>query len=203
MTGFDVYKKYVAIKTHFNDCNYDYIKHKGRINATYSSYTRRKDRNFFEKLAKKRMDYVIPFLVANFVADKNLWIGELVINEESFDIYFEWRRKISRLFSHSKMEMEKIRAFLNARNLSFNDLFAVEEGTQPIIFRLVLQRFISIETYIIMDTFLDFSSRFDRLLKNDFIYEQWSTKIKAYAPFLNLDKEKCRNVIKEVFLKEA
>jgi len=201
LSGFEVFQHYVALKSHFNTPSYDYIKYRAKTTVKRSSYEKRNDKAFFERLANRNMDYIIPYLVANFVENENLWVGDLTLNQESEEIYFAWRKRMSRLFTTARSDMENIRDFLANRSLTFNDLFVVKEGSQPIIFRLLVQRYITLETYIIMDTVLGFSARFDRMLKNDYIYEQWSLKIKKYAPFLNLDKAKCHDEVKEIFLK--
>jgi len=199
MTGYDVYRHYCGLKAHFNSV-YDYIKYGGKVKAKYSTYERRNDKVLFERLANKNMAYIIPFLVANFVYCDNLWIGDLVINKEAEDIYFSWKKKMSTLFRTSEEELRKVDAFLEARELNFNHLFEVEEDQQPVIFRLMTQRFISLETYIILDYAIGFSERFDRLLSDDIIYKKWSDKIKAYKPFLELPPDKCLVVCKKVFL---
>jgi len=149
------------------------------------------------------MDYIIPFLVANFVANNNLWVGDLTINQESEEVYFEWRKKLSRIFTSAREDMTNIREFLSARNLHFDDLFAIKEGEQPIIFRLLVQRYISLETYIIMDIALNFGVRFDKRLHYDPIYERWGLKIRKYKPFLRLDQEKCLEEVKNVFVRNT
>jgi len=196
--GFEVYQHYCAIKAHFNS-TYDYFKYSGKIKARRSSYQKRDDKNFFDLLAKKNMAYVIPFLVANFVTDKNLWVGDLVMNLEAEENYFAWKKKMSRLFMEAEEELSKVNQFMEARNILFNDLFAIKEDSQPILFRLMAQRFISLETYIIVDVALGFRKTFDTGLEDDIVYRRWAKKITAYEPFLNLPKAKCLNLVRKIF----
>ena len=50
MTPFEVYKQYVAVKLHFNNEKYDYIKCNGRTkNITQNSFAKRRDKYYFEK----------------------------------------------------------------------------------------------------------------------------------------------------------
>jgi len=201
MDGYYVYQEYCGLKAHFNN-KYNYLKY-GKVRAKRATYERRKDKAFFERLAKKNMSYIIPFLVANFVSNHNLWIGDLVINKEAEDTYFQWKKKMSRLFMEATNEMSKVACFMKARDITFNRLFVVKEDEQPIIFRLMTQRFISLETYVIMDLALDFIPSFDQELDDDIIYKQWSDKVAAYKPFLQLPKEKCLIYVRKAFLSDS
>jgi len=198
-TGYECYTLYCALKAHFNS-SYDFVKYGGKIKPPkYSTYEKRRDRHFFERLANKNMDYILPFFVANFVANENLWIGDLVINLEGEEIYFAWKKKLSRIFTATSTEMKDLKSFIDTRDLKFDDLFSSKDGQQPIIFRLLTERFISLETYLIIDSILGFSSRLDKLLVNDLIYEKWSMKVKKYKPFVNIDKDRFKKEMISIF----
>ena len=51
MTGFEVYKVYLALKQHFTKQEYDYFKYHGKVRANENSFEQRRDRYFFKKLA--------------------------------------------------------------------------------------------------------------------------------------------------------
>ena len=53
MTGYEVYKMYLALKQHFTNDKYDYRKYRGRVNASEKAFEERRDRYFFKKLATK------------------------------------------------------------------------------------------------------------------------------------------------------
>ena len=53
MTGFEVYKTYLALKQHFTKTDYDYEKYRGKVRASEQSFEQRLDRYFFKKLAVK------------------------------------------------------------------------------------------------------------------------------------------------------
>jgi len=53
VTGFEVYKMYLALKQHFTKDNYDYVKYRGKVTASEKSFEERRDRYFFKKLATK------------------------------------------------------------------------------------------------------------------------------------------------------
>jgi len=201
VTPFEVYGKYVAIKAHFNT-KYDYIKFNGKIKTNYSTFEKRKDKVLFIRLANKNWDYIIPFMIANFVANENLWIGDLILNAESETTYFAWKKKRARIYTETRTELEAIQKFIEKHDLHFNDLFKIDNEKLPIIFRLMIQRFISMETYLILDMILHFSKSFESLLDNP-IYSKWEFKLRKYNSFLALDEKRCRDLVTDVFLNNA
>ena len=56
MTAFDCYKTYLAIKQHFTQPAYDYFRYYGATSASMTSFNRRKDKYFFEKMSRQKTD---------------------------------------------------------------------------------------------------------------------------------------------------
>ena len=83
MSAFEAYKEYIALKNHFTKADYDYIKYNGKTGLKYTSFEKRKDKVFFEKLSK--IENVCDFLVANFSIDPSTprgWchlVGQLLL----------------------------------------------------------------------------------------------------------------------------
>jgi len=199
VSPFDIYEKYVALKAHFNSEKYDYMKFGGKIGCRRSSFENRKDKKVFEQLSRKNWDYIIPYMIANFVANQNLYIGDLIFNQESETTYFDWKRKRARLYTETKEELSSIKSFMEKQDVSFNELFLIKDDQLPIIFRLMIQRFISMETYIILDIVLGFSESFSVLLE-DVVYKQWELKLRKYKVFMSVDAIRCQKIVKAVFL---
>jgi len=65
MSAFECYKEYVALKNHFTQKSYDYVKYNGKTSVKADSFNSRKDKIFFEKLAKHKDPK--GFLIANLV----------------------------------------------------------------------------------------------------------------------------------------
>ena len=75
MTGFEVYKMYLALKQHFTKENYDYHTYNGKVRASETSFEQRRDRYFFKKLATKYKDSeLLNYFVANFIVDPKGYI---------------------------------------------------------------------------------------------------------------------------------
>ena len=87
MTGFEVYKMYLALKQHFTRDNYDYQKYNGKVSASEKAFEERRDRFFFKKLATKYSEKdILGYFVANFVSDPKGYIGSF-----SRDVYTKWK----------------------------------------------------------------------------------------------------------------
>ena len=196
MTDFETYKTYLAFKNHFTKKDYDYFKYCGRSRASISSFHKRKDRYFFERLSRQKNDDEIKaYFVANFVEcddPDRLWIGEIIRSGE--DTYTNWMKRSQSLFYLFKTEIE---VFIRKDN--FEELFDCKTGNHPEILKKHLQKAISIETITILDLILEFTKRFDKKL-TDPVWEFISLRIRKYKPFINIDVEKYKEVLKEIVL---
>ena len=107
MTGFDCYRTYLAFKNHFTKDNFDYFKYGGKTNATTSSFNKRKDKYFFEKMSRQKKDEdIVDYFTAIFSQcddPQRVWIGEII--ETGEDKYNDWKKKIQSLNYLFKQEM--------------------------------------------------------------------------------------------------
>ena len=107
---FDAYKSYLSLKNHFTKEKYDYHKYCGKSRATVKSFYKRKDRFWFEKLARNKSDKeVIEFFVSNFIDctdPAKLWIGEMI--REGEDRYVSWKKRTQSLSYLFKEETDKV-----------------------------------------------------------------------------------------------
>lgn len=196
MTDFETYKTYLAFKSHFTKETYDYHKYCGRSRASKDSFYKRTDRYFFERLSRQKNDEEIKaYFVANFVEcsdPERLWIGDII--REGEDVYKEWLKKSQSLSYLFKTEAE---VFIHKKN--FEELFDCKTGNHPEILKKYLQKGITLETITILDMILGYVKNFDKKL-TDPIWNFVSLRIRKYRPFLNIDVEKYKNVLKEIVL---
>jgi len=196
MTPIEVYKTYLAFKNHFTKPNYDYFQYCGKSRASKESFNKRKDRYFFERMSRQKSDDEIrQYFLANFVEcddPAKLWIGEIIESGERN--YSNWLKRSQSLFYLFKTETQ---VFIRKDN--FNGLFEVHGASHPEILKKYLQNAISIETLVIIDMILNFSKNFDKKLL-DPVWESVSLRIKKYRSFLNIDKEKYIQTLKEIVL---
>ena len=109
MMPFDAYRCYLSLKNHFTKEKYDYHKYCGKSRATVQSFYKRKDRFWFEKLARQKDDKeVIDFFVSNFITctdPSKLWIGEMI--ERAKTDILHGRKEISLSLMSSEKKLKK------------------------------------------------------------------------------------------------
>ena len=193
---FDAYRCYLSMKNHFTKDKYDYHKYRGKVRATNQAFYKRKDRFWFEKLARNKSDQeVVEFFVSNFITCTDpgkLWIGELIKDGEGR--YTEWKKRNQSLSYVFKEETESL--FSDG---DFDSMFAMDGTRHPQILKEYLRKNISIETLVILDKILGFRENFDSHLK-DPVWETVSMRIKKYSPFLNIDVQRYKQILKQVVL---
>lgn len=82
----------------------------------------------------------------------------------------------------------------------FDSMFECKQHQHPLILKKHLQNAITIETMVILDIILGYTKRFDKKMESDPVWETVSTKIKKYKPFLNINENKCKQILKEIVL---
>jgi len=195
--GLDAYKTYLAIRNHFKT-DYDYFKYNGKLKITQDSFLKRRDKFFFAKLQRKyKKKELVYFFVANFINDENMWSGSLV-GAESEKVYLEWLKYAESMKYNFKIECEKLQNELEMKEQTFDSLFAINTNSHPILLSKLLGGHISIETFSIMDIVLNFTARWNKVI-DDFSYDNVKQKVAKYKPFLPIDKEVYKEIMRKVF----
>jgi len=191
MDAFEAYKQYVALKSHFTTKTYDYFKYNGAVNAKRDRFDVRKDKYFFHKLSKHKD--LTNFLVALFVyGKKDQWVGDLVRNEESDQLYREWLKVKESLTYVFMSDLEKF-------NEDLVSSFVIQDGQHPHALHLLLRKEIHIETFIILNDIMRFTSMWNREISEQTIWPEVRLKCKKYHPFLEYDREKLKKIIVDKF----
>lgn len=191
MTSYECYKLYLAIKQHFTKDNYDYFKYNGKVRSNPASFEKRKDKIFFQKLAKH--EDVEGFLVANLVINPKSWIKELAYSEEAEQNYRDWLKKKQSLTYIFKRELS---------NLSddFNSNFTITgDNPHPNLLMLYLGGHVSLETLCLLLDLTGAKKYWDSKLEYDIIYDEVKRKIEKYTPFIKVDKEKIKKITIDYF----
>lgn len=197
--GFETYKTYIAIRNHFTQKGYDYFKYNGKTKVNADSYLKRKDRFFFAKLERRLAKEERPyFFVANFIVDDRNWSGSLV-TEHSMEIYTSWKNKIQSLSYKFKEECEKLKEIVDFSGKGFDDLFKAN-GSHPPLLKLFLRNEISLETMVIINRVLKYAGRWSTELEDDFTWAQIHKYIDRYDPWINIDIDRYKTIMKQVFI---
>jgi len=191
VTGFEVYKMYLALRMHFTKEHYDYQKYRGKVNASEKAFEERRDRYFFKKLATKYDEaQVLNYFVANFMNDPRGYIKSFndghyerwKANQESF--CYKFRQDVDLLLTYFEAPYQD----------KFDKIFEVKEGSHPALLRRYLSGEISLETLVVFETCLGYIEQFDKKL-TDPIWKDIKNRVLKYKPFLYIDCQKYKEVI--------
>lgn len=196
--GIDAYICYLAVQSHFTRKGYDYFKYGGRVNASESSYLKRKDRWFFVKLRRKfKKDIDMRnFLVAQFSTKDKVWIGDL-FDREADETYRAWLKKREGITQLFNQDMTKLCDALLFNDLQFNALFECPGGQHPMVLKWLISDEISVETFVILDSIFNLCEYLDNNIVEKMVWPKWKQKIKKYAPFVLFESDKCREILTE------
>jgi hypothetical protein len=191
ISGFECYRTYLALKNHFGTGNYDYFLYNGKTSARESTFLQRKDRYFFEAMARKRNEQQIKeFFLSNFVVSDNpskLWIRSILKDGEQN--YNSWKKIQANLSYRFSNDIDEI------LETDLESALTCKKGSHPLILKRYLSGKICIETMIILNRFLHFQKDYDKVL-NDPIWDSVSTKMNKYAPFVEVDTDKFIKIVK-------
>jgi len=193
-TGYGAYLLFLALKTHFTKPNYDFFRMNGKLRATKESYQKRNDKFFFEKLAKEyNATELRDFYIANLLEEKQ-YITEL-LDDNSKQTYTDYlRRRQSLSYNYTN---DLARTFTKG----LREPFIVSDNAYPSIVLLFLRREVSLETMVIVDDFLGYTDKFNKYYGDDIIWCKVSKKISKYRPFLQYDKAKMKDILKNEMTK--
>jgi len=189
VTGFEVYKTYLAIKLHFTKDDYNYFTFNGKSRASESSFEKRKDRYFFKKLGTKfDKETILQFFVSHFVENSNTWIGDLsVYNSSTFNA---WKKKIQSMTFMFENDIDYLIDVCN-----FESIFDCKTGNHPVLLQAYLGERITLETMVILDGIFDYSSKWDKKMSDDIMWPDVKKLIENYKKFLTYPHDSCKMVV--------
>lgn len=193
MSPYDVYTTYLAMKKHFTDQKYDFFRYNGKTRSSVAAFNKRRDKYFFERMSRKLSDDEIKlYFIANFIATENpsaVWVGEIMQSGERN--YNELSRKYQSITYTFSQECADL-----FDQMSLPAAFDASRGHPPVMKKYMAGE-LSIETLTILDIIFGFCSRVDKKL-TDPVWETVSFKVKKYRPFINIDVDKCKSILREL-----
>jgi hypothetical protein len=167
----------MAMKLHFSENDYDAFKFNFKgPRLKQSTFESRRDRYFFEKLAKRyiKKKVIIEYFLANILAGQE-WIGNM-----NDDAYVMWTSKIQRLQYVFKEETSICANYVE----NFDALFKPQHGQIP-LYTLYMSDKVSLETLCILDILCNYSLRIARTASDPMgIILALTHKINNYKPFI-------------------
>ena len=185
LSSFETYSLYLALKNHFSRESYDFFKYHGKTNASKDSFMTRRDRFQFQKISRMYADDEMQdMFVANFLKDKT-WIGDM-LDEEARNNFMSYRGRRQSLSYNFSNELN----FLFTKETPDKAFKPSGNAFAPVL-TYIIREDVSYETAVILDHYIGFSKHFDSL------FDKYALKIRKYAPFVEFDRIKMKNILKE------
>jgi len=193
MEAFDAYRMYLGLKLHFTT-DYDFTRYGGKTSASKASFLKRRDRNFFARVARKYGESTQDYFISNFVCSPKGWLGDF--NETNYNNWVKNKQSLTYNFINDM-------SFLFSQVSEFDEIFSCNSGQHPVLLKNFLAKRISLESMVILQGLLNYVKQFDEELKHDLVWPDNRRLIVKYAAFLSFDKQKCKSqllrLVKETF----
>lgn len=190
MSAFECYQEYLALKNHFSKPTYDYFRYNGKMKVNISSFEKRKDKLFFQKLAKH--PDVHNFLIANLSENEKSWIRELAYSEEAEKTYKSWLKRQQSLSYVFKQELGNL-------DIRFNENLICRDNEHPFLLKLYLGKQVSLDTLCLILDISGAKKHWDSKMQYDLIWDTIRIKVEKYSPFITCDKDKMKNIVLDYF----
>lgn len=193
MTGYETFELYQALKLHFTQESYDFLKYNGKTNVSVTAFENRKDKYHFYKLSRRlaQKNDMIDFIVANLVENENTWVGFL-LQEESEVNYRKHQKVIQSLSYTFESDCQKMFAGVEDPNSMI-----MTNGDYPILLKKSLQKVIEIETLCILNHILGFIPMWTERIDDTIHWPNYRMKVLKYSAFIPKDDVKCKFILKK------
>ena len=192
-SGFAAFALWNALKLHFTSNSYNYFKYHGKTNVSKNSFMNRKDKFTFYRLSRKfDLEELKYYMVANFLKDNGNWVGDMA-GPEAEEHYKKWQ-KINQSLTYT---FENDIMFLLDRVENPNEMLEVKNNSFPKLMLFVMEGSVTLETLVILNDILNFFPMWDKNIYDDLVYPNFKLKCEKYAPFLQYDKSKFKNILKQ------
>jgi hypothetical protein len=196
--GYEAFCLYNALKLHFTT-KYDFVKYSGKTSVSKDSFMLRKDKFSFYKISRKyNREDMFGFFVANLLEKPTLWAGEL-LSEDAESVYKVW------------LKTQQSLSYIFEQNLSYmldeiespEELLKVVDGQYPILYNMHLMNKVSLETVMILNDIMNFMPMWSKKIEDDIIFPDFVKRCQKYKPFLNYDKVKFKNMLRDKICQAA
>lgn len=195
------YVNYLGIKNHFNIDKFIFNPN----NVNYSkinieSFRKRKDKYFFERLTKKQLGNLVNIqekLISSFLYKKNIWIGDIVDNEDLETYHFKRLKNKSALTRTIQQDLFNLEEYLVDNRLRLKSILNSINNQKPELINISNKLNITLETISLFSYVLKFTDT----KTDNIIYEEDRKKIIKYSYLIkeeyNMDilKPKLKEII--------
>jgi hypothetical protein len=195
---FNAYQIYIAVKLHFESKTYDYFRYNGKSSVTPKSFFARRDKFFFAKLVKKYgVDELPYFFACNFAHSGTKWVGGLT-DEQADETYKTYKSLMESFTYRFKNDIDKLLS-----ETDFKSLFVIDDGQYPMLVKHLMQENLPLETFVVLNRYLNFMPKFDSEIKDPILWPELSLKIRKYDKFISVNNNKVMEALKDCLQSNA
>lgn len=201
MKGVQIYELYLSLKTHFNVERYNFFLYERKTSAGIDSYINRKDYIYFEAISNKyATEEILPVILSNIIIDKNVYIKYIATERRAHINYIKWVKRNSKLSTVYSADLMAIVDLAKNNNIPIKTIFfpknTLEHST---LIKLFVQKYIQIETLVILNKSFDFVKNYDKIY-HDPLWKEISFLIKKYSLFVTINDNKYNDITKKILL---
>ncbi len=177
MTGLEVYQLFQALRLHFTTDSYNVWKYNFKVkSANADTFSVAKGKYFYEKLARKFPEYekLLDFLVANFMANPNIWIADL-LDSQANENYLRYISKFESLSYNFKQDVIKL---VDKAENNCSKFFQDHENWQW------FQSELPIETIVILNSFIHFIDLWDKKCEDTILWPNFKQEVEKLSQFI-------------------
>lgn len=191
--AYEAYALFMALKLHFTQEYYDFVRYNGKANSINSdSFLQRNDRFFFNAMAKRYDNQRLKnFYISNLYIKPEIWIQELI---KSKNLEENLLRK-ERFDANPTEEFHKDIKFLLREYNNPKNMLVAKSGEIPPIMTSIMRRDIHPETFIFMDSALGLVKIWESL---GTLFPTWDKKkmlLEKYSAFVTFDRTEFTNIL--------
>lgn len=184
MNAYETYIDYLALKRHFTVYNYDYVKYKGKVNASVLAFERRPDFYHFKKLSANPKAHDV--LLSNLSEKPTAWIRDIA-GPAGKEIYDSWSARMESLSRVVELDLKKLE--------SFDAEVKVVDGKHPPLLKKYLGGAVCKETLVILDSLVGIFNHWDKKIDEDLVWPEKSHLLRKYSRLITFDVDKYRSMV--------
>ena len=191
--GFSVFRIYCALKGHFQD-TFDVTKYGLKTKVKQESFYKRKDSVFFDRLASKFDAQECYLIMAYSMAANPDCLSYELSSAGAYQFYLRHTGRLETIRKHYKKDVQYIFELLNDSGKTFKDL--LKGDGHPVILQLLIRESISVETVLLIDSFIPILESINQTYQDDILWSEWYIKLKQYQKLLDINNQ----LAKELFI---
>jgi len=195
MNAYDLFCLFNSLKLHFKSDSYNFFLYGGKTRSSVDSFQKRKDKYLFHRLARLyEYDDMVNYIAVNFAHSDDIWVNDL-LKLDAKKTFDDWKRRMDSMENVYKNDIIGI----TKSSDDFNELFKTKQAQYPKLLSAFLQKDVSLETMVILDSVVGYLKIWDKYISDDIIYPKISRKISKYGCFLKFDASVYRSITKNLY----